>query len=106
MDDFGPLTCLLGQRVTKAVMVHDYVHLSFGDAVQLSIFNDFEVEPEKSGIADLIGLRVTAVHSSAKEELIKLEDGLRLRIELGSEAFHGPEAMRLGRAGHDTVVWN
>jgi hypothetical protein len=102
----SPLACLLGQVVTDAATIHDYVQLAFGTGMGLSIFNDFEISPEPLRLADLVGLRVSAVLSSADEEVIRFENGRSLRVDLRDQAFRGPEAMNLYQAGRPPVVWN
>ena len=100
------LQCLVGEAVTDAVRVHDYVQLAFGTVAGLSIYNDFEVMPEHSRIEELVGLTIAAVTSNEDEAVMLFERGLSLRVNLRASAFHGPEAMQLNRPGHSTFVWN
>jgi hypothetical protein len=106
MANDSPLQCLVGEIVTDALTVHDYVQMVFGTEMRLSIYNDFQLIPEQSRFEGLVGLTVTVVESTKAEVVIHFENGSRLRVDLSASAFRGPEAMQLNRAGHSPVIWN
>jgi hypothetical protein len=72
----------------------------------MSIFNDWHLVPRTLSLHDLIGQAVTAVHSNPDAISIILGDVGRLFVDLSSDAWHGPEAIQLDRAGFPTVIWN
>lgn len=100
-----PLECLIGEVVTDAATVDDYAQLAFGTDTGLSIYNDFKVVPERSSLAELVGLKVVSVALTETEAVIRFEKS-SLTGDLRAPAFRGPEAMQLHRTGHSPVVWN
>jgi len=100
-----PLHALVGLKVTKATIVHDYAQLAFGDEIGISIYNEFELSPDVR-LEDLISKTVLRVEESSNSIEISFLDGVKLAIDLHRQAYRGPEALELNRTGHPTIVWN
>lgn len=100
-----PLHALEGLKVTKAAIVHDYVQLAFGDEIGISIYNKLELSPD-ARLEDLISKIVLRVEESPNSIEIRFLDGAILAIDLHRQAYRGPEALELNRAGHPPIVWN
>ncbi len=101
----SPLEQLVGQRVTESGGVLDYAQVSFGDAVSLTIYNDYTIGGNKT-LPELSGLLLATATQDAERVILMFEDGTSLTVNLDSNAYHAPEAMALHREGHATVVWN
>jgi len=100
-----PLQQLVGQRVTKSGVVHDYAQVIFGNVAGLTINNDYTVTGGKN-LAELEGLKVAGVSQNADEVVLTFEDGTALNVNLRPDAYRSPEAMVLHREGQPIVVWN
>jgi hypothetical protein len=101
----NPLQELIGLRVTKAEVVQEYLHLSFGDQVALSAANDYTVNGTKD-LAQLHNLALLDASQDASQITLVFENAITLNVSLLPEAYHGPEAVVLTRVGKPIVVWN
>ncbi len=102
----APLHIIEGLTVTEAEAVHDYVQLAFGREIGISIYNEMDISPKSVGVGALIGKLVLAVTERADAIEIKFADGTLLKIDLHPQAYRGPEALQLNRAGYPPVIWN
>jgi hypothetical protein len=101
----NPLQELVRLRVTKAEVVQEYLHLTFGGIAGLSIANDHTISGEKD-IAGLCNLVLLDASQSESQVVLTFEHGITVNVCLLPEAYHGPEAMVLNRTGQPIVVWN
>ncbi len=100
-----PLKELVGLRVTKAAVVHDYLQIILGEVAGLRVFNDYTISGGKD-IAGLCNLALLNALQSESQIVLTFEHGITVNVSLLPEAYHGPEAMVLNREGHPIVVWN
>ena len=102
----SPIRIIEGLTVTRSNTVYDYVQLSFGKEIGISIYNEINISLESISVAVLVGRVVTTVtdHENAIE--IKFFDGTQLTIDMHRQAYRGPEALELHRYGHPPVIWN
>ena len=101
----NPLEQLIGQRVTKSIIGHDYAQVAFGASTILTITNAHTITGGKT-LAELEGLALAGVFQDADEVVLTFEDGTTLNVNLRPDAYRGPEAMVLHRKGQAIVVWN
>jgi len=99
------LQSLEGQEVTKAIKIHDYVQIAFGDDVGLSIYNDVTLEPDMD-ISRLLGRRFESACQTGRNIDLLFSGGVILHIDLHPQASYGPEALELNRKGFPPVVWS
>jgi hypothetical protein len=97
---------LIGLRVAKAELVHDYLHLVVGESAGIRVFNDYVLTGPSKLPSVLIGLMLTQVHQDESEVVLSFEGDIKLVISLLPEAYKGPEAIVLNRDGAPPVVWN
>jgi hypothetical protein len=97
---------LEGLTVTAAEAVHDYFQLAFGDEIGLSIYNEMTITPPAFPFEQLVGKVVISTTESTDAIEIEFSDGLRVLIDLRSQAYRGPEALQLDRVGFPIVIWN
>jgi hypothetical protein len=102
----SPLCALKGLTVTRVVEVHDYVQLSFGDAIGISIYNDTEVSPNTVTLTEFIGKTIDVVAERDAEIEFTFIGGSKIKIRMHPEAYRGPEALQLNRRGQPPVIWN
>jgi hypothetical protein len=97
---------LLGQSVSWADSVHDYVQLRFGNGDLLNVYNKFLVDGlGNPGLADLVGCVVEGV--LADEGQVVLAFGaVSLRVSLLEASYQGPEAIEYIPLTGDRVVWS
>lgn len=100
------LQTLLGLTVTDTTIIHDYIQIGFGRDVGITIYNNWRIQPETAALQDLVGSRVIEAVSEALAIVLTLDNGTTLMVDLAYDAWHGPEALILYRAGLPTVVWN
>jgi len=99
---------LIGLKVSKASLVHDYLQIFFEGGAVLNVYNPFRLSggAARDGGAPPVGASVLA---SVEEEGRKIEltfsNGVVVSIDMRDEAYQGPEALELVRAGSPTVVW-
>ena len=98
------LQSLEGEEVTRATKVHDYIQISFGDDVGISIYNDVIFEPDVD-ISVLLGRILEAVSQTEENINFLFSGGVTLHIDLHSQASYGPEVLELNRKGFPSVVW-
>jgi hypothetical protein len=101
----NPLEEIVGLRISKAEIVHDYLQLIFGEVACMTICNDYRL----SGLTQpnsLTGLVLTDVYQNDNQVVMSFEGDVKMEISLLPEAYKGPEAMVLNREGLPTVVWN
>jgi hypothetical protein len=96
---------IVGQIVTDAKRVHDYIQLSFGEKIGLSVYNDIHLLPASASIDDLTEKMVTSVEVKQDSVEIRFLDKTILIIDMRDEAFNGPEALQLERVGQSPVIW-
>lgn len=101
-----PLRALEGLKVTKVAELHGYVQLHFGAEIGISIYNEIEVSPQSTLVAELTGKTVISVAERENAIEIKFLDKTQLTINMHREAYRGPEALELNRHGHPPVIWN
>jgi hypothetical protein len=102
----SPLNCLVGQMITSAEEVHDYVQIGFGEKIGISIYNKFKTSPASTKIDKFVGKNVASV--AVNDDVIEIltTDGSKISIDMTNDAWQGPEALQLDRIGFPTVVWN
>jgi hypothetical protein len=103
----SPLSILVGQRVSAAHRVHDYVQLRFDRGDILNVFNPFDLRGDGGSIAldELVGVSVETV--TEEQDFVRLTGGaMALRIDLTKNSFVGPEALHFIPATGEQVVWN
>lgn len=98
---------LVGQRVQKAEMIHDYLQLSFDKGWVLNIFNGFTVFDFDSGsVASLVGSLVKSIGASDEAVDIFFRDGKSVRVGVADSDYRGPEAMELIGVTGERIVWS
>jgi len=102
----SPLHFLEGLTVSHASIVHDYVQLSFGEQVGLSIYNEISLDPPSTQFELLVGKMVVKILESEEAIVISFLDGSSLEVDLHPVAYGGPEALQLNRQGEPPVIWN
>lgn len=101
-----PLANLVGQRITAAERVHDYMQIRFGNGDLLNVFNEYRIEGRgEESVTDLIDLVVSDA-STRKEEVCIALGTKTLRISLVDSAYRGPEAIEYIPASGKRVVWS
>ena len=99
---------LVGLKVSRASLIHDYLQVFFEGGAILNVYNVFHVSggPAVDGGAPHVDASTLA---TVKEEGQKIElafsNGVVISIDMRDEAYQGPEALELIRAGSPTVVW-
>ena len=101
----NPLEELVGLRVTKAEIVHDYLQVILGERAGIRICNDYRLSGQTQP-STLTGLVLTGVYQNDSQVVISFEGDVKMVISLLPEAYKGPEAIILNREGLPTVVWN
>ena len=97
---------LIGRNVTNCVEIHDYVQLSFGDQVGLSIYNKMALVPSTARVTELIGEAITSISTTKEAITISFNNGYKLTVDMSEKGYVGPEALQLNRRGRPPVVWN
>jgi hypothetical protein len=105
MKKSSPLDEIVGQTVTDAKRVHDYIQLGFGEKIGLSVYNDIHMLPAGASIDDLTGKMVISVDEKQDSVEIRFLDKTAFIIDMRDQAFHGPEAIQLNRVGQTPVIW-
>ncbi|AKT27969.1 hypothetical protein RYA05_19640 [Pseudomonas syringae pv. actinidiae] len=98
------LECVIGRRVTKACIVHDYVQVYFTGGCILNINNTYEIYG--STISLLKGKELISVLEGEQEIELIFENLAKIRVDMSPDGFHGPEAMELLRPGFPLVIWD
>ena len=83
-----------------------YTEINF-ENYELSIFNSHEIiSTNNKFLINMIGQKVISVEENNVEAHIKFENNDVIKIQLGDEAYNGPEAMCLCGPDRLCVVWN
>ncbi|NAT16580.1 hypothetical protein [Pseudomonas syringae] len=98
------LECVIGRRVTKACIVHDYVQVYFTGGCILNINNTYEIYG--STISLLKEKKLISVLEGEQEIELIFENLAKIRVDMSPDGFHGPEAMELLRPGFPLVIWD
>ncbi|RMO90728.1 hypothetical protein ALQ33_100877 [Pseudomonas syringae pv. philadelphi] len=98
------LECLIGRRVTKACVVHDYVQVYFTGGCILNVNNTYEIYG--STISLLKGQKLISVLEGEREIEFIFGNLAKIRVDMSLDGFNGPEAMELSRPGFPRVIWN
>jgi hypothetical protein len=99
------LDVLVGMVVTDALKVHDYVQLLFAKDISLNIYNELRLF-NGDDLKVLNGATLLKVEEKQDKLIFYFSNGKRLDIDLGDDAYNGPEALELNIPGQPTVVWN
>jgi len=99
------LDVLVGMVVTEALRVHDYVQLLFEKDISLNIYNALRL-CNGDDLRALNGATLLKVEEKPETLIFSFSNGQRLDIDLGDDAYNGPEALELNVPGQPTVVWN
>jgi hypothetical protein len=62
---------------------------------RLSIYNNIRIWPPNKEINDFVGLKVLEAFETKEEAVLKFQHDCKVVIDLGDEAYSGPEAMYL-----------
>jgi hypothetical protein len=96
-----------GLKITCAAQIHDYIQLSFGNQVGLSIYSNIIIIPITKQLLDFVGETVLSVDYANHRIGINCTHDLILEIEnfrrSGSESA---EVMQLNRIGQPPVIFN
>ncbi len=99
------LDVLVGMVVTDALKVYDYVQLLFEQDIALNIYNALRL-CNGDDLRALNGATLLKVEEKPDTLIFSFSNGQRLDIDLGDDAYNGPEALELNIPGQPTVVWN
>ena len=99
------LDVLVGMVVTDALKVHDYVQLLFDQDISLNIYNALRLS-HGDDLMMLNGATLLKVEEKPDKLIFYFSNGKHLDIDLGDDAYNGPEALELNIPGQPTVVWN
>ena len=99
------LDILVGMVVTEALQVYDYVQLLFEKDISLNIYNAWRLG-NGDDLRVLNGATLLTVEETPEQLPLSFSNGTRLAIDLGDNAYNGPEALELHIPGQPTVVWN
>ena len=99
------LDVLVGTVVTEALRVHDYVQLLFEKDISLNIYNAWRLFNDDD-LRTLNGATLLKVEEKPETLIFFFSHGQRLDIDLGDDAYNGPEALELNVPGQPTMVWN
>ena len=91
--------------MTEALKVHDYVQLLFEKDLSLNIYNVLRLCNDDD-LRALNGATLLKVEEKPETLIFSFSNGQRLAIDLGDDAYNGPEALELNVPGQPTVVWN
>ncbi|HKG15075.1 MAG TPA: hypothetical protein VKB12_17255 [Pyrinomonadaceae bacterium] len=99
---------LVGLEVSKASLVHDYLQVFFEGGAILNVYNVFHLSGGAAGdggAPPLDASTLAAVKEEVQEVELTFSNGVVISIDMRDEAYQGPEALELIRAGSPTVVW-
>ena len=100
------LGLLVGRKIQKAEMIHDYLQLWFDNGSLLNIFNVFIVMGfEIRNLSEIVGCEVVTVDVGNAEIAIVFVDEKSIRIGMSDSDYQGPEAMEYIGVGGERVVW-
>ena len=99
------LDALVGMAVPDVLKVHDYVQLLFEKDLSLNIYNVLRLCNDDD-LRALNGATLLKVEEKPETLIFSFSNGQRLAIDLGDDAYNGPEALELNVPGQPTVVWN
>ena len=99
------LDVLVGMVVTDVLKVHDYVQLLFEKDISLNIYNVLRLYNDDD-LRALNGATLLTVEEKPDTLIFSFSNGKHLDIDLGDDAYNGPEALELNIPGQPTVVWN
>ena len=100
---------LIGAKVVEVEGDDEELALKFQDDRWLSIWNSYEVRDSLGSRVDpkvLVGKQVQDCFDVDLTFRLVFDDNLDISVDLGNEAFRGPEAMVLQGGGGPTIVWN
>ena len=101
------LSIICGLTVEEIDLSVTDARLTFGNGINLAIYNNFTVIGiVPSDAKKLIGKAVMNVDEKESTVTITFEDGMHIQIDLKNEAYNGPEAMQLRVPGMPIVIWN
>jgi hypothetical protein len=97
---------LMGRRIQKAEMVHDYLQLWFDNGVVLNIFNAFTLIGFVAyDLSQLVGCEVGSVVARDNAVEIVLMGGKLIRVGMADSDYQGPEAMEYIGVDGECIVW-
>jgi hypothetical protein len=99
-------TFLVGHRVCKAQLVHDYLQLFFEDGTALNVFNRFDlVDAPTPGLMQLEGAEASCIMANEPAIEIQFATGARLCIDLEDGSWTGTEALECEATKGAILVW-
>ena len=81
------------------------MQLLFGKDLSLNIYNALRL-CNGDDLRALNGATLLQVEAKPETLIFSFSHGQRLDIDLGDDAYNGPEALELNVPGQPTVVWN
>lgn len=101
------LDLLLGVKLSKAEVVHDYLQLRFENGVILNVFNAFRMrEFSIDDLSKISGCEICAVRIDETSVEFEFLGGGSIWVGMSDDDYQGPEAMEYIGAAGDRVVWS
>jgi hypothetical protein len=100
-----PARVLAGRTLTVAEVVEDYLQCSFGKAIGLTVYNDYEIAPA-APVPSLCWRDIKNIIEAEDHISFVFEGGVQLSVDLRPRAWRAPEAMLLWQDRQRLVVWN
>lgn len=98
---------LLGVKLSKAEVVHDYLQLRFENGVILNVFNAYSTrEFSIDDLSNIFGCDVCAIRIDETAVEFEFSGGGAIRVGMSDNDYEGPEAMEYIGATGDRVVWS
>lgn len=98
------LSNLIGLKVEKIELIHDYLQICYDDKSVLNIYSNYSFNNDDSN--NLKGTELTNTIEKDNEVVLVFNDAIRLSVDLSDDGYNYPEAMTLFREAKPTVVWN
>ncbi len=100
---FAPL---IGIRIRKAEVIHDYLQLSFEDGAVLNVFNAYTVvgaSPDNLSI--ILESKISGVFVENESIDMEFSNGVVIRISMKESDYRGPEAIEYVGVDGVRTIW-